>query len=209
MKICTKCKELRDASLFHKDSKGIKGLASRCKYCINAYVEIINLKDEVWKPIPDYEGYFVSNKGRVKSLNRGLPKLLAPIYYQRYYSVGLSREQDKKQFRIHYLVMKTFVGERPTPEMHIDHIDGNKLNNCLENLEYVTPKENQQRAREMGLIPLRNPNSKLSDEQVLDIRRLLKEGVSGAQLANNFAISQTTIREIKTNKYYKHLTIND
>ena len=72
---------------------------------------------------------------------RGYPVLQLPAISQRY-----------RWRRIHVLVAELFLGDRPDG-MQIDHIDGDKSNNCLENLEYVTPKENTIRASNLGLMP--------------------------------------------------------
>lgn len=206
MKTCSKCKETREESLFRKNKNSKDKLSCQCKYCMASfpYAEIVNLEGEIWKPIPEYKAYLISNKGRVKRIAPGLPILLKPMLCQGYYYISIQGHGK----RIHSLVLEAFVGERPSLKMHIDHIDGNKLNNCLENLEYVTCKENSRRARELGLVA-KNTNSKLSDQQVLDIRRLLGEGSSGVQLAETFNVSQKLISNIKSNKTYKTITLND
>ena len=105
---------------------------------------------EVWKDIPKYEGFYkVSNLGRVKSL----PRLL-----KNRYSIFLSKEKlltpkkngngylwvklcvgGEKSFAVHRLVMLAFVGKS---DLVVNHLDLNKLNNRLDNLEYCTRREN-------------------------------------------------------------------
>lgn len=63
-------------------------------------------------------------------------------------TVNLSKNGKSNTKRVHRLVAIAFLGEN---NLQIDHIDGNKQNNCVENLEYVTPKENTQRAWKNGL----------------------------------------------------------
>lgn len=109
---------------------------------------------EIWKDIEGYEGsYQVSNLGRVKSLER---MVFNPLHGQikiketilkfghdgfNYCQVGL-QTNGRKNFKIHRLVAIAFI---PNPEnkREINHIDGNKDNNCIDNLEWVSSSENQ------------------------------------------------------------------
>ena len=111
---------------------------------------------EVWKDIKGYEGlYQVSNKGRVKSLDRYannngtlqfrperiLKQNIQKVGRSRRCTVTLSKESKIKRIRVHRLVAEAFI---PNPENkpQIDHIDTNMENNNVENLRWVTPKEN-------------------------------------------------------------------
>lgn len=113
------------------------------------------MKDEVWKDIPNYEGlYQVSNLGNVKSLNykkKGISKELKPVlYFGKYKSVSLFKNQIKKVFLVHRLVAITFIPNNEDKPF-VNHKDGNKLNNIVENLEWVTNSENQIHAHKMKL----------------------------------------------------------
>lgn len=116
----------------------------------------MELKEE-WKQIKDYENlYMVSNFGRVKRLrfingkyNFKQERLLKPIINKDgYVFVRLCKNGKIKNKRIHRLVANAFLGES---NLQVDHIDGNKQNNMLTNLEYVTPQENTIRAWRNGL----------------------------------------------------------
>lgn len=114
-----------------------------------------DLEGEIWKVIPNYPNYSVSNFGRVKSHARdilktkaivGIPKaaqILKPTIEERsgYQTVGLSVGSTIISYRVHKLVAEAFI---PNPENKptIDHIDLNKLNNCVDNLRWTTYKEN-------------------------------------------------------------------
>ncbi len=110
------------------------------------YNEIENIEDEIWKDVSlntKYK-YQVSNKGRVKNLDDN--KLLNGSVNKGYKKVGLTMSNDKvKKFGIHKLVTEMFKGSIPKNKDVVDHIDENKLNNSLDNLEYVTHSENTTR----------------------------------------------------------------
>lgn len=102
---------------------------------------------EIWKDIKGYEGiYKISNLGNVKS-NKLLKKELCT---NGYFRVTLYNEKSPKRFLVHRLVAETFI---PNPENkpQVNHIDGNKLNNCVCNLEWATSKENNVHAFKLGL----------------------------------------------------------
>lgn len=123
--------------------------------------------NEIWKDIKGYEGYYqVSNLGNVKSLNRKVnvyendcikkrplqEKLIAKTKDKKgYIRVSLSKGYNHKCPLLHRLVAETFI-PNPNDKPQVNHIDGNKSNNCVDNLEWVTNKENTQHAVKNGLI---------------------------------------------------------
>lgn len=117
-----------------------------------------NLFKEIWKPIKGYEGlYEISNYGRVKSLpkirGRRLTNetILKPrISTQGYIMVGLRKNDKTFNASVHRLIAEAFI---PNPEnkKKVNHIDGNKQNNSIDNLEWCTPSENMQHAYRTGL----------------------------------------------------------
>ena len=100
---------------------------------------------EQWKPVEGYENYMISNLGRVKSLNykrTGKEKLLSLGKDSKgYLYVNLCKNGVGKPFKINRLVYSTFVEEIPEG-LQVNHIDENKENNRLDNLNLMTPKEN-------------------------------------------------------------------
>lgn len=112
---------------------------------------------EIYKPINGYEGkYMISNLGNVMSLdyqNTRRAKVLTPVkHHDGYLFVHLGKNKIKM---VHTIVAETFI---PNPEgkKFVNHIDGNKQNNVVKNLEWVTAKENVNHAIRTGL---RNPDN--------------------------------------------------
>lgn len=94
---------------------------------------------EIWKNIKDFENYQVSSYGRVKGKN-GILKPIITIYG--YYQVILYKDKKAYSKRIHRLVLETFKPEHSKEKNQVNHIDLNKTNNNLNNLEWATAKEN-------------------------------------------------------------------
>lgn len=125
---------------------------------------------EVWKDIKDYEGlYQVSNMGRVKRVARYIHSKPSRLHFNGekrwfkekilkkylgvmgYYRIALCKCNTQKSIRIHRIVAQTFI-PNPNNKPHINHKDGNKLNNYVDNLEWVTPLENVKHAIKTGLM---------------------------------------------------------
>jgi hypothetical protein len=98
---------------------------------------------EIWKDIEGYNGYQVSNYGRVRSLKFNKEKLLSlNVANTGYRMVGLHGEKYKR-FTVHSLVAIAFLGHKPNGyKIVVDHIDNNPLNNNVENLQLITNREN-------------------------------------------------------------------
>jgi len=106
---------------------------------------------EVWKDIVGYEeSYQVSNLGNVRSIN----KILKPNLTKKgYYHVTLYSQGIPKTFKLHRIVAKHFI-ENPHNKLEVNHIDGNKINNTVINLEWNTRKENNRHAIDNNLLVL-------------------------------------------------------
>ena len=101
---------------------------------------------EVFKDVPNYEGiYQVSNFGNVKSLKWNKEKIMKQGISSRYLAVNLRKENISKTFRIHVLVAMAFLDFKPNKQvLTIDHKNGVRTDNRLENLQIVTQRENIQ-----------------------------------------------------------------
>lgn len=161
---------------------------------------------EIWKDIPGYENrYQVSNLGQVRSLDRIVQTVRGPRHYQGkilkpgkfcktgHVSVVLGHGANGKP--VHELVALAFLGPRPK-SADICHKDGNPKNNCLSNLRYDSRTENIIDVYRQG-----KRWRKLSVDDVINIRRLLLTH-TGADIAQKYRVSATTISRIKLGKIF-------
>lgn len=106
---------------------------------------------EIWKTIVGYEKYQVSNLGNVKSFNNDKIKLRSiSANYTGYVSLLLSSKNVKKRHSVHKLVALTFI-PNPLNKLEVNHINGIRNDNRVENLEWVTRSENMKHAWNTGL----------------------------------------------------------
>ena len=169
-----------------------------------------DLPGEIWRNISGYEGiYQVSNKGRVRSIRDGKILILKPCKRNGYLMIGLRKNGAHKNFQVHRLVAQAFI---PNPENKpmVDHIDTNKLNNCVENLRWATDKENHRYAAENGLYKSGSEASqaKLTAEQVRYIREhyIPYDDLYGtAALARKFNVHQATVSNVVRGKTHKNV----
>jgi hypothetical protein len=164
---------------------------------------------ETWTPITDFPNYAVSDCGNVKRLTdaRGTAAgvvLQGDLDKYGYRVVLLRNQHLRKTVKIHRLVAAAFI--KPIPkDMQINHKNGVKLDNRVENLEIVTAGQNVRHSfRNLG----RKTSSgygatHLSDEQVLQIRRLKSEGVRQNEIAHRFDLSVGRVSAIILRKSYK------
>ena len=169
---------------------------------------------EEWRDIPGYEGlYQVSNLGEVKSLpkeyivgngakrNHGGMVLKPGKNDHGYLAVALCKEGTRRNFRIHKLVARIFLGESI---LEVNHINGIKTDNYLENLEYCTRSENIKHAFDsglaLGLKGEKNPSSKLNNDIIKNIREN-KYCLTVKEFSICYNIHITTIYKILKNKY--------
>lgn len=108
---------------------------------------------EVFKSIENYPNYEVSNYGRVKSLKFGKERILKPRDSKGgYLVVALYKNGKRKTFKVHQLVAICFLNHKPdgTQKTVVDHVDNNKLNNHINNLQLTTNRHNSSKDRKGG-----------------------------------------------------------
>ena len=160
------------------------------------------IQDEVWKDIEGYEGlYQVSTCGNIKSLAKPRKNGNGRSYIQKekllkqsftstgYKKVELYKDGKRKSFKVHRLVAIAFI-PNPDNKPEVNHIDGNKINNNIDNLEWVTSSENSIHAYETGL----SPNKKELDE--IRIIELYNKGASKEEISRMFDVSNVVIARI-------------
>jgi len=167
-----------------------------------------------WRPVVGYEGiYEVSKFGGVRSLAGiqrkflgGVLKLFANEWG--YLRVDLQYNKKRKSRLVHQIVAESFIGPRPDG-MEINHIDGDKTNNCADNLEYVTHSDNVKHAFKTGImIPKRgedNPASVLTESDVIKIREMIANGMTNVEIAAQFNVTPENIYLIRNDKSWKWL----
>lgn len=180
--------------------------------------------DEIWKPINGWEGIAeVSNLGQVKVLSRsasfsrnGKPqkcflreKIVSPYVAQNgYLTIALMVNKVRKKILVHRAIALAFV-EGYFDGATVNHIDGNKLNNMPENLEWMSLSDNTKHEWATGLVDLRgekHPSHKLTAKQVRIIRRLLRSQVTNPnELSELLNVSAAILYLIHKGKRWKSL----
>ena len=157
--------------------------------------------------VAGYPNYAVSADGDIwrvtrpqkASFNTKLPYRLARHIGQNgYIEVVLCAQGRAKTFRAHRLVLSAFVGPPPTKAHEVAHWNGDKTDNRIENLRWVTRKENMEDCRRHGrlLCGEMNPNAKLSEKDVQFIRSNVKERGDTVRIARELGVSHTRVSAI-------------
>lgn len=155
----------------------------------------------MWKPIENYNSlYEVNEKGEIRSLyhwnghkyeKRKKPYILKQTNTTTgYKKVELAKDGKKKSLRVHRLVATAFI-PNPMNKPYINHIDGNRINNCVENLEWCTQHENVVHAYETGL-------NKISHITKEELQRYVENGFTFHQIMKKEHISVKRLQN-----YYK------
>lgn len=156
---------------------------------------------EIWKTITNFENYEVSNYGQVRSKQYSKNRILKPEILKGYLRVTFSKNNMQTRFLVHRLVASNFI-ENLDQKKCVNHIDGNKLNNNLSNLEWVTYSENEIHSyNSLGKI---NPIRKLKDKDVIYIKNNSIKGKNSniKDIAKLFKVNISTIYNVLNNRYY-------
>lgn len=170
----------------------------------------INQLGEVWKDVPGYEGlYMVSSYGNVISVAGGNGRQpFKPLRMNKnnagYYQVSLVKDSKAANVQIHRIVAIAFI---PNPEHkeQVNHNDGNKLNNSVDNLEWVTRSENALHCyRVLGFKRQGKERPVKINSEIA--KEIYQSTESVKNLANKFEISETMVRNIKSRKSWRNAT---
>ena len=171
---------------------------------------------EIWKDIKGYEGkYKVSNTGKILSINyknSGKDLLLKTSYTKDgYLKVRLNYNGKDRTARVHRLVAETFI-DNPDNKETVNHINGNKEDNNINNLEWsdrheqlVHAYKNKLKIAQKGV---ENCNAALTEEQVREIRKLYKyrsKEYNTITLARKYGVNNSTIGDIVRFVTYKDI----
>ena len=171
-------------------------------------------REEKWKYIKGYENdYKISNSGKIKSIKkkkygRKVEFIKTQPNQQGYRTVGLTKNGIQKTLRLGRLVAIAFI-PNPFNKKEVNHKDFNKSNDTVENLEWVTPKENirhchlsnranTQRGEKVG-------THKLTEKQVKNILKMRKKGLLFREIGKLFNVHLSTIQYIANGRNWKHL----
>ncbi len=146
---------------------------------------------EIWKPTYVTDKYSVSNLGRVRNNRTG--RILKPDGNSNgYESVQISLNGKPKRYSVHRLVAEAFCLKQEN-QTEVDHIDGNRRNNIVENLRWATGSENMLYASQRGA----HSKRKLTVEQVCEIREKYKSGLTSLpKLGREYNVNPTSILRI-------------
>lgn len=174
------------------------------------------LAAEEWRPIVGAEDFYaVSNLGRVKRTARGKSTFPGKILAAKRDSSGyrqvrlcLGALRSYRIVLVHHAVYGAFAGARPS-DTEINHIDGDKLNNRVGNLEIVTHARNMGHASEAGLLRRGSdsPAAKMTEEGVRASKRLLMGGLSPTAIAESYGVNVACIWAIATGRTWRHVDV--
>lgn len=178
------------------------------------------MTETVWAPIEGWAGYEVSDAGQVRSIDRTvvcrdgqrlffrgqlLSQTVSKLGYLRVHLRAPGK--SAAAVRVHRLVAVAFV-DNPHGLPTVNHIDNDRQNNAASNLDWCTQAENLEHARKQGRLQddywagRRSPNAALSDEQVIELRRLRGAGATLSALAETFGISKRAVGRAASGETY-------
>lgn len=185
------------------------------------------MENEIWKDIPDYEGlYQASNLGRIRSLsfkgNKRIKIRKQHLNICGYYTLGLYNNNKTNTRSVHRMVAFAFLGKS---KLTVNHKNGIKIDNNINNLEFMTSSDNIRHSYIIGLHDEHNkklskklknglskdsPATILTEEQVIEIKELYKPyKMSQRKLAKIYGVSQTCIFDILNGRSWNKLSVDN
>lgn len=151
--------------------------------------------------------YILTSTGVLFSTFNGFKVMSTRVSNSGYEMVKVETTEKPKLCTMHRLVAMTFI-PNPGNKRFVNHKDGNKLNNCADNLEWVTPSENSQHAYMNGLVNHRgrkNGNSKLTEDDINPIRKRINDGELLKDIAKDYDVHYSSISGIAHDKIWNHV----
>lgn len=160
-----------------------------------------DLIGEIWKNVDGFNGYMVSNLGRVKN---GIGHILTQSFSREYLILGLTRivknQKERKTVRVHRLVAQAFCGGLTDEKNTVNHIDNVKTNNISTNLEWSTMMENKRSSYKSG-----QNKYKHTPDDVRKVRLLKKEGMLQKDIALEMNMTTSTVSDIINKKKWSYI----
>lgn len=175
--------------------------------------------EKIWKKIPNYSSYEISNYGEIKTFNwknLGREAIITPALDGGGYLRTMLKRDDGiiHTIKVHRLVAMTFI-ENPENKPSVNHLNGIRNDNRVTNLEWCTQKENIKHSFNIGLSSNKgdkNPCATLTDDQVREILanyefgKTGKKGMTKQQLADKYNTTFSVIKRIVQRRTWKHLS---
>lgn len=160
------------------------------------------------KVIEGYKNYTVNSDGVVVNTDTGR-ELKQEITHNGYKRVTVCKDNKPKRFLVHRLVAQYFIPSNGKP--HVNHIDGDKLNNKASNLEWVTCSENHLHAQEIGLRPIgsKRASALLDEDAVHKVCKMIQDGKKrGEILASGIhpELKKHMVDNIRRRRTWKHVS---
>lgn len=219
-KICKHCGSAKPTAEFcitRSAKDGLSGVCRECSWMTRTksyhHVSETTIPNEEWRCIAGWTSlYSVSNLGRVRRERQSSLGLFVRILNAqsngRYIHVTLADGSRKDTPNIHRLVAGAFLGIAPFADAQVNHKNGIKTDNRSDNLEWITQKENSHHARTVlntYRIGADHGRAKLGVNDVLTIRKRLKNGDGLTAIANDYNVTSGLIGHIRAGRAWKHV----